>query len=837
MGLFSALNTSLTGLSAAETSIDVAGNNVANSNTVGFKESKVSFATQFLQTQSIGSAPTDGRGGTNPRQIGLGVKVAQISPQFTQGTVQLSSNPLDLAIQGDGFFVVQGPRGANDFLYTRNGQFRTNASNQIVTTTGQRLVGYGVDENYEVDRTQLGAINIPLGAAAVAQATQTVYMEGALNPNGAVGTIPGIIQSNVLSDGTKEVPPDTTTFATVQRPNDSTILSVNSGGSLTPGGVYSYRVTFSDAAGNETSASNVTPGISPIVAGSQTIDLSNIPALPSSYTRINLYRNNSTANNEYRLVTQFPTPTAYSGGNYTDAASDASIAGNTLLNDQGLATATYNYYVTFHKNGFSDESRPAVKIGPVSADSTTNPRILLSNIPSPTTGDYNEIYIYRSLASNPAEFHRIATLPSGQTTYIDSNPDSAIVGNPEVNLEGPPINNTLKLLDLVSRNGATYSNPFKVGTLSFTGDKGGRALGTQTLSIHDDIPASGSTPFQAATTVGDLIAFMEQSLGIVTSVRSSETSFPDDAYSFGGDSYTLGGSIVDSKLTFRSNMGTANEVGIDLAAFQLTPEGAVTSETVPLAFASIYGADDPVGDQGADGATADFVVYDSLGSAVNVRMTTVLEEKTETEARFRWIAVSADNRPDSGNNTVVGTGILITDSNGRFVGASNDTVAIERNGPGGSNAESPLQFDLDFSQVTGLDNGNNEVQASRQDGFPAGTLSSFIITETGLIEGVFTNGSTRDLGQILMARFANNSGLEQRGDNLFAAGVNSGNPILGDPGSQGIGNITAGAVELSNTDIGQNLIQLILASTQYRGGARVITAVQQLLDELLNLRR
>src|ERR1043165_3388342 len=105
MGLQSAMTTALTGLQAAETTIDVVGNNVANANTVGFKESSVSFATQFLQTQSIGAAPTDSRGGTNPRQVGLGVKVAEITPDFTQGTVQISSNPLDMAIQGDGFFI------------------------------------------------------------------------------------------------------------------------------------------------------------------------------------------------------------------------------------------------------------------------------------------------------------------------------------------------------------------------------------------------------------------------------------------------------------------------------------------------------------------------------------------------------------------------------------------------------------------------------------------------------------------------------------------------------------------------------------------------------------
>jgi flagellar hook protein FlgE len=88
-----------------------------------------------------------------------------------------------------------------------------------------------------------------------------------------------------------------------------------------------------------------------------------------------------------------------------------------------------------------------------------------------------------------------------------------------------------------------------------------------------------------------------------------------------------------------------------------------------------------------------------------------------------------------------------------------------------------------------------------------------------------------------MARFNNPGGLQQVGDNLFAEGVNSGEPLRDIPGGSGIGSLTAGAIELSNTDIGQNLIELILASTQYRGGTRVITSAQQLLDELLNLRR
>jgi flagellar hook protein FlgE len=149
----------------------------------------------------------------------------------------------------------------------------------------------------------------------------------------------------------------------------------------------------------------------------------------------------------------------------------------------------------------------------------------------------------------------------------------------------------------------------------------------------------------------------------------------------------------------------------------------------------------------------------------------------------------------------------------------------------------PLEFNLDFSEVTGLAAERSSLAATRQDGSPPGTLSSFIIGEDGIIRGVFSSGVTRDLGQVRLARFTNPTGLVQRGKNLFSQGVNSGLPVEGDPNIDGMGSIIAGAVELSNTDIGRNLIDLVLATTQYRGNARVITAAQQMLDELLNLRR
>ena len=230
---------------------------------------------------------------------------------------------------------------------------------------------------------------------------------------------------------------------------------------------------------------------------------------------------------------------------------------------------------------------------------------------------------------------------------------------------------------------------------------------------------------------------------------------------------------------------------------------------------------------------SDFVAYDSLGIPVNVRVTADLESQNSTSTVYRWFADSPDNQPINGVSTAVGTGLITFDGNGNVVSVSNSTVSIQRS----QTPSQSLQFNLNFNELSGLSANTATLTTSGQDGSGAGTLASFNINGDGTISGVFTNGVTRTLGQIQIARFINPNGLEQRGQNNYAAGVNSGLPIQGSPGTQGIGSIVSGALEQSNTDVGTNLIDLILASTQYQGNTRVVSTVNTLFNDLLNLGR
>ena len=815
MGLASSLSTALTGLNAAETQIDVLGNNLANSQTVGFKSSEVVFATQFLQTLSLGAAPSDFNGGTDPRQTGLGVQVAAISPDFSQGTIQISSSPSDLAIQGEGMFIVEGGQGEQ--LYTRSGIFNLNSENELVTSTGNRLLGYGIDEQFRVQSTQLVPMEIPLGSEAVAQATESVTMEGTLTPNGDVADAAEVIQSAILGDSA--VPrPDASgmTIATASIPNNTgvTIAHNQGAGTLVEGATYQYRFAFVDASGNESSPGN--PLAVTVPAGNglddNDITLNPLPDAPGEYSQIRVYRTDA-GGTDFFLLDTVPT-----GSSFVD---DGSIVPGAQLDDTAL-NGNYSYMITYYRAG-NPETRPSILLGP---QNVVNGRVHLDNFPTPPPPPpgggfpaYDSVRIYRNTASDQNSYYLVDTVPLG-VDYTDGRSDADISdlstpGNQLVDLDGPTINSNTLLTNVTRRDGLDYINPFVEGTMSFEATKGGRSLEAKTFEVT------------AGSTVQDLVSFMEEAMGIQTLSSDSANPIPGSVNNIPGETGTLlpGAYIQDGQIRFVANNGVDNALEIDLTSFRITSPGGTV--TVPnIAFGSIQ-------DATGQSAVADFITYDSLGLPIRTRVTAVLEARTDSETRYRWFADSADNARRDDESIAIGSGIITFDGNGNFISATNTRVTIDRED---LPSVSPLEFDIDFSAVSGLATDTATLAASRQDGSPPGTLTSYVIGEDGTIRGVFSNGIARDLGQLRLARFSNPQGLEQRGQNLYSQGINTGLPIEGQPGENGIGSVVAGALELSNTDIGGDLVDLVLASTQYRSNARVITATQELFDELLNIR-
>lgn len=806
MGLASALSTALTGLTAAETQIDVVGNNLANSQTVGFKESTIAFTTQFLQTLSLGAAPSNNSGGTNPRQTGLGTQVAEISPKFTQGTIQTSASPSDVALQGQGFFIVEANTGES--LYTRSGIFKTNSQNELTTVSGNRLMGYTVDDEFQIQTNELVPITVPVGSLRVAQPTANVYLEGTLTPTGDVANLGEVIDTIILGDGNFVRPAAALDSSASPTPSVAGVTGVASAGAgaLVPG-TYSYRFAYVDTSGTESTPSVETSVV--VGAGQNTVSFASLPngSTDTNYPDLRIYRSFNGGSYD-RLAT---VAGSIPGSPFTDLV--AAPAGPTL--DPTTLNAAYNYLVTFKQSaGTQIETRPS----PLSTTlNVVNGRVLLQNIPqmNPPDATYDLIRIYRNLGTDANEFHMLAELPAGTTVFTDNVSDTTLAAAAEIDLDGPKINGNTLLVNIVRRDELNFNNLFEEGVLSMTARKGGRQLETQTLTID------------STTTVQNFIDFVEASTGIQST--NDDANMPTSDNEIVGESGQLnpGGTVTpDGRIRFVSNNGTGNAMTISLSAFELLQtDGTLT--TPNLGFTSTQEAR-------GQSAVADFIVYDSLGIPLNVRVTAVLESRDDNSTVYRWFADSSDNDPAVGIDLAVGTGTMTFDGEGNFVTASNSSVGIDRRNVASA---SPLSFDLHFDAISGLAADNATLAAARQDGSESGTLSSFAIGEDGVIRGAFSNGIARTLGQLRLVRFANPAGLEQRGENLFATGANSGLPVEGNPGENGTATLVAGAVELSNTDIGNNLIQLVLATTQYRGNTRVITASQQLLEELLNLRR
>lgn len=219
--MFTSFSTALSALGAHTTAVDVVGNNLANLNTPGYKSSVVAFSD--LVTQSLGA-------GLGETQVGFGVARPVTIRQFSQGAIQASSGPLDVAIQGDGFLVVREAL-SNSVLYTRGGNLQVNKEGQLVTATGFRVQGWN-EVNGVLDTTQPATdVMVPVGSLRAPVATNTFSFDMNLDASATAG-------------------PPATTFSTSIEVYDSLggshVISVKFTKTANPG-EWDYSMTIPDA--------------------------------------------------------------------------------------------------------------------------------------------------------------------------------------------------------------------------------------------------------------------------------------------------------------------------------------------------------------------------------------------------------------------------------------------------------------------------------------------------------------------------------------------------------------------------------------------------------------
>ena len=215
-------------------------------------------------------------------------------------------------------------------------------------------------------------------------------------------------------------------------------------------------------------------------------------------------------------------------------------------------------------------------------------------------------------------------------------------------------------------------------------------------------------------------------------------------------------------------------------------------------------------------------IYDSLGSAHDVTFYFVKSATANTWNLYHQIdggAATADT------NLVFSTSGALTSGGSQAL-----SLAI------GGGATTPQTVTVDFTNMTQF-GAKSAVLDQTQDGYASGSLQRVSVDSQGEIVAQFTNGQTRLLAQVVLSRFANPQGLVRSGDNLFVQSNDSGSPVVGSPGNNGLGRVVSGALEQSNVDLGKEFVDMIVTQRAFQANSKAITTSDEMLQELVNLKR
>lgn len=240
-----------------------------------------------------------------------------------------------------------------------------------------------------------------------------------------------------------------------------------------------------------------------------------------------------------------------------------------------------------------------------------------------------------------------------------------------------------------------------------------------------------------------------------------------------------------------------------------------------------------------DAYSTSVVVYDSMGTAHTVTYTF-----TKTAAlTWDWAVTSADADALGGGSVTNGTGTLTFDASGNLTAptsAAEPQITFDWNTTFGA-ANSVITWDIWDTAGTTANltsyGSPSSTSSTSQNGYGAGTVSSFVVRTDGVIEAIYSNGQTAELAQVALANFNNPHGLIKLGANLYGETITSGAPSVGEAATGGRGAIAGNALELSNVDIAQEFTNIITAQRGYQANSRVITTSDELMQEAINIKR
>ncbi|EAV9551383.1 flagellar hook protein FlgE [Campylobacter jejuni] len=836
----------VSGLQAHQVAMDVEGNNISNVNTTGFKYSRADFGTMFSQTVKIATAPTDGRGGSNPLQIGLGVSVSSTTRIHSQGSVQTTDKNTDVAINGDGFFMVSDDGGLTRYL-TRSGDFKLDAYGNFVNNAGFVVQGWNInwdDQTIDSSRTPQNIFIDPGMHIPAAKSTE-VAIKANLNSGLNIGTssrnlyaLDSVHGWNTKTQRAEDENDTGTTqfYTTSKNAVEVTEKGVDAGSLFNANGQglnlregQGIWVSYADA--KFTTATAGANGV--FNENSQTTQQNvifwgnkdNAVNLDITLNGVNIQNANIRSLDEaIAYINTFTAPTDTRDGTGVKAVKKADGSGIEFVNDNAdgttdnmknidlvvkqTNTAGERFRVTWNQQN-QNFTAATVKANGNSAWITGGTAGLTEERVQIITAHK---YVYSSTPVNIPPMYN----PDGGPGYDPANQNNpgtaennyfqAVQGG-LLNTDSRTFRTTEDLRELLQRDaryGVDYdgSGGFEIDGRDV--NEGVKVVVTENgnfaISNPNEIPQRPGFVMPGAPGTQDNRTTHNMSFNITAYSNKQGTVSTNDAFTkifkaFDGV-LTVGGQIKESEQ-------------LKLSAF-----------------------------------SAGLEIYDSLGSKHTLEVQFVKQSTTQ-DGGNEWQMIIRVPEPAEINTTGEGpTNIIVGtarfNNDGSLANYTPRTINFSPNNGAAPNQQIKLSFGTSGSN-DGLVSSNSASTLTGQatDGYTSGNLKpdAIRVDDKGNILGEFTNGKTFAVAKIAMASVANNSGLEEIGGNLFKVTANSGNIVVGEAGTGGRGEMKTSALEMSNVDLSRSLTELIIIQRGYQANSKTISTSDQMLQTLIQLKQ
>ncbi|EFN2166128.1 flagellar hook protein FlgE [Campylobacter jejuni] len=836
----------VSGLQAHQVAMDVEGNNISNVNTTGFKYSRADFGTMFSQTVKIATAPTDGRGGSNPLQIGLGVSVSSTTRIHSQGSVQTTDKNTDVAINGDGFFMVSDDGGLTNYL-TRSGDFKLDAYGNFVNNAGFVVQGWNINwdtQTIDSSRTPQNIFIDPGMHIPAAKSTE-VAIKANLNSGLNIGTssrnlyaLDSVHGWNTKTQRAEDENDTGTTqfYTTSKNAVEVTEKGVDAGSLFNANGQglnlregQGIWVSYADAKFTTDKPANVnvfdpnnhTNQNGSIFWG----DKDNAVILDITLNGVNIQNANIRSLDEaIAYINTFTAPTDTRDGTGVKAVKKADGSGIEFVNDNadGTTDNMKNINLTVNQANTAGERHAITWNAGNNNFTATSAKNNANSVWIPTAANVN----------GNAESIQIITAHK----YIYSSTPVDIP--PMYNPDGGPnfiANGNQRPTDPASANywDAIQGSLKNATERTFRTTEDLRELLQRDARYGVDYDGNGSSGYDA-NDINQAVKVVVTENGNFAISNANETStIPANAGAGAGAATTNPKNMSFNITAYSNKQGTVSTNDAFTKIFKafdgvLTVGGQIKeSEQLKLSAFS-----------------AGLEIYDSLGSKHTLEVQFVKQSTTQ-DGGNEWQMIIRVPEPAEINTTGEGpTNIIVGtarfNNDGSLANYTPKTINFSPNNGAAPNQQIKLSFGTSGSN-DGLVSSNSASTLTGQatDGYTSGNLKpdAIRVDDKGNILGEFTNGKTFAVAKIAMASVANNSGLEEIGGNLFKVTANSGAIVVGEAGTGGRGEMKTSALEMSNVDLSRSLTELIIIQRGYQANSKTISTSDQMLQTLIQLKQ